>query len=303
MTEFFSPLVSLMQGYPWVGWVSFGLLGLCLGSFANVVVYRLPIMEDRAIDAQLGLTSSRALPSEPVFNLMVPRSRCKACGHQIRWYENIPVLSYLVLRGKCSVCQTPISSRYLTTEVVVGCLFTASVVLYGPSLNALSLAVLMAVLVVLAQIDLERMELPDVLVWPVLWSGLLLSWSGQGIAGGLDNAFLGVVLGYLSLWLLAGAYRLWRGCEGLGGGDIKLLAALGAWVGPWELHNVLLCGGLCLLAAYSVHLPLLDRVLSFNVTGTEGKNASSPSEPARRHAPIPFGPFLVLGAIAVILTP
>lgn len=295
-------ITSIFEVFPFVGWIAFALIGACIGSFANVVIYRLPIMEDRAINAQLGIREPVAgVPADATFNLSVPRSRCKACGHQIRWYENIPVLSYIVLRGKCSVCSTPYSSRYLITEVLVAVLFCTVAMLYGPMLSALCLGVLMTVLVVLAQIDLERQELPDSLVYLMLWGGLLVAWQDMGITGGLHNAFVGVMAGYLSLSVLAAAYKAVRGHDGLGRGDIKLMAGIGGWVGAWEIHNVLLCAGLSLLAAYALNWRP-DRSQVPQSLPEPGVGPGWPRKTACKDH-IPFGPFIALGAISVILAP
>ena len=294
---------SLFEIFPFVGWMVFALLGACIGSFANVVVYRLPIIEERAVNAQLGIREPVAgVAPDSVFNLSVPRSRCKACGHQIRWYENIPVLSYLALKGKCSVCSTPYSSRYLITEVLVACLFAGVAMRHGPTLSALCLCGLMAVLVVLAQIDLERQELPDSLVYLLLWGGLLVAWQGLGITGGLHNAFVGVMAGYLSLSVLAAAYKAVRGHEGLGRGDIKLLAAMGGWLGAWEIHNVLLCAGLSLLAAYALRWRPAEPQTSEHRGLMRGQLEEGIGDHGCKNH-IPFGPFIALGAIAVVLSP
>ena len=219
-------------------------LGLLVGSFLNVLVLRLPAMmeaewrhEARAI---LELPQQE---QEPVPGLVHPRSRCPSCGHQIPWYENIPVLSWLVLRGRCSGCEAPISARYPVVELTAALLAVAAGAIagYGPWLLFLLFASWM--LLALALIDFDTTLLPDSLVYPLLWAGLLAAWLGVSPVS-LENAVAGTIAGYLALWSVYHVFRLLTGKEGMGHGDFKLLAALGAWLGWQMLPLVILLSSL-----------------------------------------------------------
>jgi leader peptidase (prepilin peptidase)/N-methyltransferase len=254
------------------------LLGLCIGSFLNVVIHRLPLMMEhgwRVESAELlGVTIAAA---EPV-TLSAPRSRCPACGHPIRWYENIPLVSYLVLRGKCSACKTPISLRYPAIELLTALLFAACGWHFGAQPAALLWCGLAATLVALAFIDLDTQLLPDDLTLPLMWAGIVasaLGWTSVPLAASVGGA----VAGYLSLWFVFHAYRLIRGKEGMGAGDFKLLAALGAWMG-WQLIPSIILLSSAVGAFVGIGLIVL-----------------------RRHdkdVPIPFGPYLAGGGLAAM---
>ena len=285
---------------PWV----LGLLGLCIGSFLNVVVHRLPVMLDRGWwgdigeqladpDAyrrvfgaaqnrpeaeQLGKSLTEALAGQPVLKLTHPRSRCPSCGHQIAWYENLPVLSYLALRGRCKGCKTSISARYPFVELLTAVLFAAVGWRFGPTLTALAWCGAVAVLVALSGIDWDTTLLPDVLTYPLLWGGLLCSLLGWTIPPSL--AVWGAVVGYLSLWSVYWLFKLATGKEGMGYGDFKLLAALGAWLG-WQM--------------------ILPIVLSASVIGAIVGIGMKLSSGLREGRYVPFGPFLAGGGIAVML--
>jgi leader peptidase (prepilin peptidase)/N-methyltransferase len=213
----------------------FAVLGLLVGSFLNVVIYRLPIMLERqwaALDA----------PSDPTaqpFNLLVPRSSCPHCQSPIHWYQNIPLVSYLVLRGKCGVCQAPISFQYPLIEAVSTMLFAASAYHFGAGAVALLWCGFCATLLVAAVIDWKTTYLPDVLTLPLMWAGIasaLLGW----VPLTLSDAVWGAITGYLSLWTVFWIFKWVTGKDGMGYGDFKLLAALGAWLGPVALIPVLL---------------------------------------------------------------
>jgi leader peptidase (prepilin peptidase)/N-methyltransferase len=248
---------------PWVTPWSLGLLGLCVGSFINVVAHRLPKMMERQWWAELSglLGDSSAFqnlfgkpaPSEmaqahrclesslenlPALNLARPASRCPACGHRITWFENIPLLSWLWLKGQCSACSTPISWRYPLVELSSGILFASVGWAMGSTPQALVWCGVMSVLLALALIDWDTTYLPDSLTLPLLWAGLLVSVLGWGIP--LQQALWGAMAGYLSLWSVYWFFKLATGKEGMGFGDFKLLAALGAWLGPWMILPVVL---------------------------------------------------------------
>jgi leader peptidase (prepilin peptidase)/N-methyltransferase len=252
-----------------------GLFGLLIGSFLNVVIYRLPRMIERAnvvgvvewfedvdeyidkiashmpIDKRVKL-KERLHAAQPAFgqlvatmpdeNLMRPGSRCGACGHRIGALENIPLISYAMLRGRCSACKAHISLRYPAIELLTGVLFAAVAWRFGLSDATLAGIVLVGCLIALTFIDADAMLLPDAITLPLLWAGLL--WSANGGFVPLGDAVWGAVAGYLSLWTVYWAYKLAFGKEGFGYGDFKLLAALGAWFG-WQaiLPVILLSAG------------------------------------------------------------
>ena len=259
-----------------------GVLGLLIGSFLNVVIYRLPrMMElqwqaeviDYAAASKQGDSNVLAdeLPAPERFNLSRPRSRCNACGHQIRWFENLPVLSYIALRGKCSGCGVRISPRYPLVEIVTGSLFMYCTHRFGLSATAVAWGFFCAMLIAMAFIDWDTTLLPDDLTLPLLWAGLLAS-ASRVIEVPLTDSVVGAAAGYLSLWLVYWAFKLVTGKEGMGYGDFKLFAALGAWFG-WQAL---------------VPLILLASVVGA-VVGIALKLASS----LREGGYIPFGPFLV----------
>ncbi|KNZ32462.1 MAG: peptidase A24 [Methylibium sp. NZG] len=259
--------------------VVLALLGLCIGSFLNVVIHRLPLMLERGWKADsaemLGLTPEP--PSEPL-SLSTPRSRCPSCGHRIAWRENIPVASYLWLRGKCSACKTAISPRYPLIELLTGVLFAAIGWRFGATLTALLWCGFAAVLVALASIDWDTTLLPDNLTLPLLWAGLVASALGWTIP--LPDALWGAVAGYLSLWSVYWLFKLTTGKEGMGFGDFKLLAALGAWLGLKMVLPVVL--------AASVLGAIVGIVMKMSSSLREGRY-------------VPFGPFLAGAGLVVLL--
>lgn len=264
-----------------------GIFGLLIGSFLNVVIYRLPVMEDRMrrealVEAltQLGDTGPFATveSGQEKFNLLVPRSACPHCHHRITWYENIPVLSWLALRGRCSACKARISARYPAVELATGLLFAFCAWRWGVSAAGVAWCVFSALLLALAMIDWDITELPDVLTLPLLWLGLIASdmgWTGTA----LSASVWGAVAGYMSLWLVYHAFRLLTGKEGMGYGDFKLLAALGAWLGVQSLMTVVIVACLCGIVGWLI--------LNFCKNLREGGY-------------IPFGPFLAMGALVVM---
>lgn len=224
-----------------------GVLGLLVGSFLNVVIYRLPLMLEREWTAlareQLGL---QPVPASPAFNLMYPHSSCPHCNHRIRAWENIPVLSYVFLRGKCSRCNSVISARYPLVEIASGVLSAAIAFHLGFCLPTMALMVLTWGMLVLSMIDLDHQLLPDPLVMPLLWLGLLVNSLSGGEA--LVHAVVGAAAGYLSLFLIYWLFKLITGKEGLGGGDFKMLAMIGAWGGYGILpFTILISAALCVL--------------------------------------------------------
>ncbi|MFS2033662.1 prepilin peptidase [Polaromonas sp. CT11-55] len=260
-----------------------GFLGLLIGSFLNVVIYRLPkIMERQWAQECAELTETPQDPGEK-FNLVVPRSRCSSCGHVIRWYENIPVASYLFLRGKCSVCGSPYGLRYPVVEAVTGALFFFCAWRWGLSLTALAWCGFSAALLALAVIDWDTTLLPDDITLPLLWAGLIVAALQWNPSVSLPTALWGAVAGYLSLWLVYWAFKLATGKEGMGYGDFKLFAALGAWFG-WPA--------------------LVPMILMASVIGAIIGIAMKFSSGLREGGYVPFGPFLAgAGFTAMVFGP
>ena len=271
-----------MLGLAWLDAGLFGLLGLLVGSFLNVVIYRLPIMMERQWAAEYdghaslaaGLVNPGVASLEPVaaapYNLMVPRSACQKCRHQIQWFENIPVLSWLFLRGKCSSCGVAIGLRYPLVEIATGALFAFAAWRWGVTPAALAWCAFSAAIVALAMIDWDTTLLPDDITLPLLWGGLIaaaLGWT----AVPLPAALWGAVAGYLSLWIVFWAFKIVTGKEGMGYGDFKLFAALGAWFGWQALVPIILMA--------SVIGALVGIVMKFSSGLREG-------------GVVPFGPFL-----------
>jgi leader peptidase (prepilin peptidase)/N-methyltransferase len=259
---------------PW----ALALLGLCIGSFLNVVIHRLPQMLDRGWKAECADMLGVKLDLPPEMTLSTPRSRCPSCGHAIAWYENIPVLSYLWLRGKCSACKTPISARYPFFEVLTAAIFAALAWRFGAQPTTLLWCAFAAVLVALAGIDWDTTLLPDGLTLPLLWGGLVAA--ALGLTTSLSSAVWGAVAGYLSLWSVYWLFKLATGKEGMGYGDFKLLAALGAWLGA------------------SMVLPV---VLGASIFGAVVGIAMKLNSSLREGRYVPFGPFLAGSGLAVLL--
>lgn len=260
----------------WVGLAA--LFGLLIGSFLNVVIHRLPRMIERDWRQQcqeLAGVEPEA-PAEP-FNLMLPRSACPHCGHAISAWENVPVVSYLWLRGKCASCRAKISGRYPMVELLSSVAAGGAVAHFGPSVLGLAAFGFLACLIALTFIDLDTFLLPDSLTLPLLWAGLLLNLKGGFVD--LQSAVVGAAAGYLILWSVYWIFKLLTGKEGMGFGDFKLLAAIGAWFG-WQMLP------LTILASSAV-----GAVVGISQILLRGQG---------RDTPIPFGPYLA-GAGVVVL--
>ncbi|MCJ7799403.1 MAG: A24 family peptidase [Polaromonas sp.] len=260
-----------------------GILGLLIGSFLNVAIYRMPRMMERQWSEECAeLTGTSPEPAEK-FNLLIPRSRCSSCGHLIRWYENIPVLSYLVLRGKCSACAAPYGVRYPLVEAVTGGLFFFCAWTWGWTPTTLAWCGFSAALLALAVIDWDTTLLPDDITLPLLWSGLIVAALQWNVAVSLPTALWGAVGGYLSLWAVYWAFKFATGKEGMGYGDFKLFAALGAWFG-WPA--------------------LVPLILMASVIGAIVGIGMKYSSGLREGGYVPFGPFLAgAGFTAMIFGP
>jgi leader peptidase (prepilin peptidase) / N-methyltransferase len=259
-----------------------GVLGLLVGSFLNVVIYRLPKMLERQWAEECAQLQGQPSPAAEVFNLTRPRSRCRQCGHVIRWYENVPVLSFLVLRGKCSACGTAIGARYPLVEIATAALLYFSVSHWGATPAGAAWCLFAAALLALAMIDWDTTLLPDDITLPLLWAGLIvaaLRWTDVT----LPQAVWGAVAGYVSLWLVYQGFKLLTGKEGMGYGDFKLFAALGAWFG-WQA--------------------LVPIVLMASVIGAVVGIAMKFSTGLREGGYVPFGPFLAgAGLTAMVFGP
>lgn len=264
------------------------LLGLVIGSFLNVVIYRLPVMLERGWrrDARLLLAPDEPPPpAGPRFDLASPRSTCPSCKTPIRARHNLPVLSWLWLRGRCAHCGARISPRYPAVEALTGLVSALVALRFGPSLEGLGALLLCWSLIALAFIDLDHQILPDVITLPLLWTGLLFALAGGDGAGylvltDLRSGVIGAMAGYLSLWLVYHGFRLATGKEGMGHGDFKLLAALGAWLG-WQLLPLIILLSALVGASIGIALVIL-----------RGRNSQQP---------LPFGPFLAAAGFVALL--
>ena len=247
-----------------------GIAGLLIGSFLNVVIYRLPKMLERQWARDYQQWAGTTEVPAPAFNLWTPASQCPSCAAPVRWHHNIPVLSYLALRGRCSQCATPISRKYPLVELATAGVFALCVARWGWTPAAALWCTFSAALLALAMIDWETTLLPDVIVLPLLWFGLIAA-DFHGIQTSLPDALWGAIGGYLSLWSVYWAFKLATGKEGMGFGDFKLLACLGAWFG-WQM--------------------LIPLILLSAVVGTVVGLALKLRGELREGGYMPFGPFL-----------
>ncbi len=261
----------------------FGMLGMLVGSFLNVVIYRVPKMLEAEWAANCAELAGTEVADTPPFNLARPRSRCQKCGHEIRWYENIPVLSFLALRGRCSQCKTSIGVRYPLVELATGLVFAVLGTIYGLNPAGMAWTALACLLIAQFFIDFDTQLLPDDLNYLILWLGLIataMGWTGIS----LSSSVWGAVFGYLSLWSVYQVHYRLTGKQGMGHGDFKLLAGLGAWFG----------------AEYLVAMILLSSVVGSIIGGT----LLLVGRLANRDIPIPFGPFLAgAGMLAMLAGP
>ena len=235
-----SSLVWLAQPavFPWMALV----LGLCIGSFLNVVIHRLPRMMEREWRAQCAELAGQEPAPEERYNLVAPRSACPGCGHRIRAWENIPVISWLALRGKCSACRARISFQYPFVELLSGVGAAYAAWRFGPTLAALGAALFVWFTIALAFIDQETGYLPDDLTLPLVWIGLIVNLGGAFVP--LRDAVIGAVAGYVFLWSINAGFKALRGMDGMGYGDFKLYAAVGAFLGWKFLPLVILLSSL-----------------------------------------------------------
>ena len=272
-------IAQLLSASPLVNATASAVLGLVIGSFLNVVIHRLPKMLERQWRAECADMQGQPVPDAPRFNLLIPASACPNCGRKIRALENIPIASYLVLRGRCPGCKGRISWRYPVVEALsaVAAAYTAS--RFGLSWAALATMVFVWAMIALAAIDLDTFFLPDNITLPLVWAGLLANVLKLYPQVTLTSAVIGAVAGYLSLWSVFWLFKLATGKEGMGYGDFKLLAAIGAWLG-WEALPLVILLSSVVGAAVGIILIVLRR---------QG-----------RDVPIPFGPYLVVAAVIAL---
>jgi len=283
----------LAMDWPQVLTLLAGLMGLIIGSFLNVVIHRLPRMmeqqwakecsefsgQDVDLNAELNAATKAATEPAPVLSLSQPRSRCPHCGHPIAWHENIPVLSYLFLRGQCSACGVGISLRYPLVELVTAGLFYFCVARWGSSFTALAWCGFSAAVVTLAMIDWDTTLLPDDITLPLVWGGLIAAALHWNIGTSLGDALWGAVGGYLSLWGVYWAFKLLTGKDGMGYGDFKLFAALGAWFGWTALVPIILMAS------------VLGAVVGLGLKWSSN---------LREGGYLPFGPFLAIAGLTAL---
>jgi leader peptidase (prepilin peptidase) / N-methyltransferase len=264
-------LELLFLPYPsfWGSAALAGVIGLLVGSFLNVVIHRIPKMMEREIENFIADRQGKEPIHTDTYNLMVPRSACPHCGHQITALENIPLLSYLVIRGKCSSCKEPISKRYPLVELITGLLSAYTVWHFGAGINGIAVILFVWFLIAMTFIDFDTTLLPDDLTLPLLWLGLLVNTQGTFVS--LQDAVIGAAIGYVALWSVYWLFKLVTGKEGMGYGDFKLLAALGAWMG-WTM------------------LPMI--ILLSSLVGSIVGITMIVFAKHRREVPIPFGPYL-----------
>jgi len=279
---------TIADQYPLIFYTLIAIGSLCIGSFLNVVIIRLPIMMENQWQDHLreikqdkssnNSSEGRREKSEKPFNIAIPRSHCHHCGHRLTIGENLPVISYILLRGKCSACNKHISLRYPIVELITGIVSIFIVWYFGLTLQAASALVLTWALMALSLIDYDTQLLPDSITLPLLWLGLIVNISATFTP--LNSAVLGAIMGYLSLWFIFHIFKHFTGKEGLGYGDFKLLAALGAWLGWQQLAIIIFLS--------SFVGAIIGIVLIFM-----GKQAAN--------KPIPFGPYLALAGWTSLL--
>ena len=253
------------------------LFGLAIGSFLNVVIHRLPLMMERGWQAECAELRGEAPPTAEPLSLATPRSRCPACGHPIAARDNVPIVSWLLLGGRCRACRASISVRYPLIEAMTGLLSGYAVWHFGPGAAAVGALLFLWALIALTGIDLDTQLLPDAITQPLLWAGLLFNLFGTYTD--LGSAVIGAVAGYLSLWLVYWGFKLATGKEGMGYGDFKLLGAIGAWLG-WQM------------------LPLTILLSSF--VGALVGIALIVFARHGRNTPIPFGPYLAAAGVIAL---
>ncbi|CAM4034534.1 A24 family peptidase [Psychrobacter arenosus] len=283
-------MLQLLQENFGLALLAFGILGLCVGSFLNVVIHRMPLMmmrewrrdcsqilsEQADISVELMTPVNQIVAKDTPLTLSLPRSRCPSCDHQIKWYENIPLISWLMLRGKCSSCQQAISSRYPFVEVVTALLSVLVIYKFGVSMQGLAALILVWTLVALTGIDFDTQFLPDRLTFPL--AGLGLAVNAYGLFISPTAAIWGLLIGFFSLWIVVKIFYLITKKHGMGAGDFKLLAVLGAWLGPMMLPLIILLSS------------LLGSIIGLILMRKHGESK-----------PFAFGPYIAIAGIIALL--
>ncbi len=278
----FDNIIIVLQSSPWLFYSTVLFFGLCVGSFLNVVAYRLPLMMERDWKREchefLELPAPEFETRLVALNLATPASACPNCGHQLRFWENIPVISYLFLRARCSSCGTTISIQYPAVELITGIASLFAAFAFGVSIQTVAALFFTWVLIALTLIDLKKQLLPDNMTLPLLWSGIFLSFFD--IFTDLSSSVIGAIAGYMILWSVYQLFKLLTKKEGMGFGDFKLLAALGAWAGFSYLPQIILVSSV-------VGSIIGISMLIFGKT--------------KQQQPIPFGPYLAIAGWIALL--
>ncbi len=283
MENFFLDITTVMQSQPWFYFLTIGLVSLCVGSFLNVVIYRLPLMMKREWQSECRvlladeLSTNKATQQAP-FNLAKPNSTCPKCKSPIKTWQNIPVISWLLLKGSCANCKEPISARYPLIEILTACLSLTVAYIFGASQLALLYIVVSWVLIALTFIDIDHMLLPDQLTLPLVWLALIAAVMGITIAP--SDAIIGAAIGYLSLWSVFWLFKLATGKEGMGYGDFKLLAVFGALLGWQSILTIVLLSS------------VVGAIIGITQIIMQGKDKATP---------IPFGPYLAIAGWVTLL--
>ena len=254
------------------------LPGLIVGSFLNVAIYRFPIMMQRESDNYLAMENDDQPPHTDRYNLVLPGSACTACGHALSVADNVPIISYVWLKGRCRYCHAPISARYPAVELLTAVLSGLVIWHLGSSFAGLSALLLLWMLIAMTFIDIDTQLLPDELTLPLMWLGLLVNLEGTFVP--LRDAVIGAAIGYLSLWAVYWLFKLVTGRDGIGYGDFKLLAALGAWLGWMMLPAIVLLSS------------AVGAIVGLSLIVFRGHH---------RDRPIPFGPFLAAAGLIALL--
>lgn len=275
-------IIVTLQSAPWLFYSSVIFIGLCIGSFLNVVAYRLPLMMERGWKHEcheyLELEPAKSEQEQQTFNLATPASACPNCGHKLRAWENIPVISYLILKAKCSSCGTKISLQYPAVELITAILSLLVAYTFGVTIQTAAALFFTWALIALTLIDLKTQLLPDSITLPLLWLGILLSFSE--VFTDLSSSVVGAMAGYLILWSVYQLFKLLTKKEGMGFGDFKLLAALGAWLGYSYLPQIILVSSV-VGSIFGISMLLFGRT--------------------KQQQPIPFGPYLAIAGWIALL--
>lgn len=269
--------LSVLQDEPAFFISVIAIFGLMVGSFLNVVIYRLPEMMKRSWMQQCAELRGETIKTESAFNLVTPRSTCPQCGHRIAVWENIPIISYLFLRGQCSQCHARISLRYPAVEAITALMSGFVAWYYGFGFTAMAVLFFVWALIALAVIDLDTQLLPDDITLPLIWMGLLFNLN-NGFTD-IQSAIIGAVAGYVSLWSIYWCFKLTTGKEGMGYGDFKLLSAIGAWLG-WNMLPIVILLSSLVGATVGIGLIIAAKL--------------------NKNIPIPFGPYLVGGGLIAL---